>query len=333
MPRSIVSQVPIFNVVSVEQDRRHWDGYMQNWNFAVGRELTAADVLEVSYVASKGTHLDTSVSNWNSPEPGPGAIQARRPYPQFGRIRMAATDANSVYHSLQSRYERRFTRGLSATASYSWSHLIDDAANTANRGACGCQDPRNRGRAERADSVSDVRHRFVAGWVWEIPGAARLKPAARAFIGGWSLGGILTLQSGSPFNVVQSGDTLNNDPNGWTRPNLVSGQQSALPVSDRDPVRWFNSAAFARTTVTHGTTPRNALVGPGLKTIDFSVSKDFVMPYRESHRLTFRAEFFNGLNTPQFANPGSNLGTGTFGQVTGTSSDNRQIQLALKYVF
>ncbi|MBI3693501.1 MAG: hypothetical protein HY238_01490 [Acidobacteria bacterium] len=57
------------------------------------------------------------------------------------------------------------------------------------------------------------------------------------------------------------------------------------------------------------------------------------MPFRENHELTFRAEFFNAFNTPQLSNPGSSLGTGTFGRVTSTFIDQRQIQMALKYSF
>jgi hypothetical protein len=331
-PRALFPRDVIFSVVSVEPDRRHYDGYLQNWNLQVGRQLSGADALEVSYVGSKGAHLDTSINNWNSPDPGPGAIQARRPYPQYARIRMMASDSNSIYHSLQARYERRFASGLSATASYVWSHAIDDSGQSTNRGGCQCQNPRNRGRLERANSLSDIRHRLAASWVWELPGAG-LQGAPRSLLAGWALGGIVTLQRGTWFNVTQSGDTLNVDPNGWTRPNLVAGQTAVLPGSQRDPALWFNTAAFTRAVVTYGTSPRNPLEGPGLKTIDFSLSRDFRMPYAEGHSVLFRAELFNATNTPQFGNPGGTLGTAAFGRVTGTSADQRQIQFALKYSF
>lgn len=75
------------------------------------------------------------------------------------------------------------------------------------------------------------------------------------------------------------------------------------------------------------------MVGPGLHTFDMTISKAFKMPYRESHQVLFRAELFNATNTPQFSNPGGSLGTGTFGRVTSTAADNRQIQFALKYSF
>ncbi|MDX2181121.1 MAG: TonB-dependent receptor [Bryobacteraceae bacterium] len=330
-PRNLVTSSPFVNVVSVEPDRRHWDGYLQNWNLQVGRELSSSDLVEVSYVGSKGTNLDTSINNWNSPDPGPGAIQARRPYPQWGRIRMMASDGNSVYHSLQARYERRFAKGLSATAAYTWSHLIDDTGQGTNRGGCVCQNPRARGTAERASSLSDVRQRLVLGWVWELPWKIANNTIGRTALGGWSLGGVATLQSGSPFNVTQSGDTLNNDPGGWTRPNLVGDVQ--LPDGQQDRALWFNPNGFSRATTTHGTAPRNPLVGPGVNTFDLSASKTFRMPYAEKHQLLFRTEVFNAFNSPQFANPASVFGNPGFATITATSIDQRQIQLALKYIF
>ena len=75
------------------------------------------------------------------------------------------------------------------------------------------------------------------------------------------------------------------------------------------------------------------MVGLGLDTFDLSLGKQFKMPYSERHALQFRSEFFNAFNTPQLANPGSALGTGSFGRVTSTSASNRQIQFGLRYVF
>lgn len=330
VPRELYPRNPIFNVVTLPHDRKRRNAYLQNWNLQVSREVSANDVLEVGWVGSKGTHVDTSLHNFNQPEPGMGDIQARRPFPAYARIRMVVADSNTIYHSLQSRYEHRFSKGLSLTGAYTWSHLIDDSAQTINRGGCNCQNPRSRGRAERANSVFDQRHRLVVGYVWELPFASTLVGAPRVFLGGWSLGGIMTLASGFPFNVTQSGDRHNND-SIWPRPHLVAGQR--VKLDDRDPVRWFNTSAFTFSVLEYGNSPRNPVVGPGTRTFDLSVSKSFRLPFGESHQLLFRTEFFNAFNTPQFSNPGGSLGTGTFGRVTSTALDNRQIQLALKYSF
>jgi hypothetical protein len=287
-------------------------------------------VLETGWVMAKGTHLDTSVNNYNSPDPAPGDIQSRRPYPQFARIRLMVTDSNSIFHALQTRYEHRFTRGLSVTASYAWSHMIDDSAQSTNRGACTCQDPRHRGVAERASSIFDVRHRLVTGYVWELPYGKDLKGPRALLLGGWELGGIVTMQTGLPFNITQSGDSENVD-GLWERPNVVAGQ--SIHVASATAAGWFNQAAFSRATLAYGTAPRDPVVGPGIHQFDLSASKIFKMPYREGHQLMFRMELFNAFNTPQLGTPGSTLGTGTFGIVTSTAVDQRQIQFALKYSF
>ncbi len=330
VPASLYPGNPIFNVATIPQDRKRHNAYMQNFNFQLSHQFTSSDVLEAGWVGSKGTHVDTSLNNFNQPEPGPGAIQARRPYPQYARIRMISPDTNTVYHSLQTRYEHRFSRGLSLTAAYTWSHLIDDAGETINAGGCQCQNPRNRGATERGSSLLDQRHRMVIGYLYEIPFTKGLNGVTGAILGGWQAGGILTFSSGLPFNVLQSGDSENND-GIWERPNLVPGQSAA--VSNQTPNQWFNTAAFSRAVFMYGNSPRNPLVGPGINTWDLSASKSFKMPRLETHSLLFRAEFFNAFNTPQFANPGGTLGNGTFGRITGTSVPNRQIQFALKYIF
>jgi len=330
VPAALYPSNPIFNVVSIPPDRQRRNAYMQNFNLQVSRQLSQNDVLEAGWVGSKGTHVDTSLNNYNQPDPGPGPIQARRPYPQYARIRMIAPDTNTVYHSLQARYEHRLSRGLSLSTAYTWSHLIDDAAQTINMGGCGCQNPRNRGKAERASSVLDQRHRLVIGYVWELPFTQRLKGAPGAILGGWQTGGIVTFASGFPFMIRQSGDSFNNDGN-WQRPDLVPGQ--SVTIDQKTPGVWFNTAAFQRAVLHYGNTPRNPLAGPGTNTWDLSLSKAFKMPWREGHQLLFRSEFFNAFNTPQFANPGATLGSGSFGRITSTALDNRQIQFALKYIF
>ena len=332
VPREIFPQNPIFNVVTLPPDRKRRNAYVQNFNLQVSRQLSGNDVIEVGWVGSKGTFMDTSLNNFNNPAPSNIPFsQARRPYPQFNRIRMMVADGNSIFHSLQARFERRFSGGLSLSSAYTWGHFIDDTAQTINRGACNCQNALNRGRAERADSINDIRHRLVVGYVWDLPFGKSLGGVSKTLLAGWQSGGIVTLQSGSPFNIVQSGDTQNVEFATWSRPHAVAGRSPE--ISNPDPQQWFDTTAFVRSVAEFGTSPRNPVVGPPLNTFDLSFSKAFAMPYKESHQLLFRTELFNAFNTPQFGQPGGALGTGTFGRVTGTRSDNRQIQFALKYTF
>jgi hypothetical protein len=209
--------------------------------------------------------------------------------------------------------------------------MIDDQEDETNGNRSLAQDPRHRGKNEKASSIYDVRHRLVVGYVWELPFTAGLHGALKGAFDGWQLGGIVTAQSGSPFRISQSADTQNNDSVGAARPDMVPGR--TIGVSNPGPSLWFNTAAFTTSVFHYGNTPRNPVVGPGLHTFDLSAGKQFKMPYGDRHVLQFRTEFFNGFNTPQFANPGSTQGTGSFGRVTSTNVSNRQIQFGLRYAF
>jgi outer membrane receptor protein involved in Fe transport len=328
VPAALYPTNPFFNAVTLPADRLHPDTYVQNWNLVVSKQF-GANVLDVGYVGNKGTHVDTSFKNWNQPNPGPGDIQARRPYPNYARIRLQYYGANTNYNSLQVRFERRLSKGLSFTTAYTWSHEIDDAWETTNSGGCGCQNPHDL-RAERASGVYDQRHNLVIGYVWQIPFANNLKGVAGAIAKGWSFEGIVTLASGNPFDVLESFDSQNND-GLWERPNLAAGQR--LPVPNQGPSLWFNTNAFTPSVFTYGNSPRDPVVGPGTDVVNFTLMKAFRMPWSENHSLEFRGEAFNAFNTPQFSNPDQYLGDTAFGQVTSTKLANRELQLALKYRF
>jgi outer membrane receptor protein involved in Fe transport len=328
IPAELYPANPFFNAVTLPADRNHPNTYAQDWNVQVSRQIGLNDMIEVGYVGSKGTHVDTSMNNWNQPPPGPGTIQDRRPYPVFSGIRMEYYGVNTNYHSLQTHYEHHFHQGLSVTLAYTFAHLIDNAANTINEGGCVCQIPSVTNN--RDSSVMDQRHRFVAGYVWEIPYGKDLHGVARVVANGWAFNGIITLASGNPFHIGESSDTQNNAGT-WEYPNLDSKQ--SVKIANPGPSLWFNTAAFSPSVLQYGTAMRNPVVGPGVHTADLSLFKTFQMPYSEQHSLQFRMETFNATNSPQFSNPGSSLGTSTFGVITSTRINNRILQFALKYKF
>lgn len=328
IPAELYPANPFYNAVTLPADRNHPNTYAQDWNLQVSRQIGPNDMIEVGYVGTKGTHVDTSMNNWNQPAPGPGNIQARRPYPVFSGIRMEYYGVNTIYHSLQAHYEHRFQQGLSITLAYTLSHLIDNANNTINEGGCVCQTPSVTNN--RDSSVMDQRQRFVAGYVWEIPYGKNLQGVARVVANGWAFNGIITLASGNPFHIGESSDTQNNAGT-WEYPNLDSGQ--SVKIANPGPSLWFNTAAFSPSILQYGTAMRNPVVGPGIHTADLSLFKTFQMPYSEQHALQFRMEVFNATNSPQFSNAGSSLGTSTFGVITSTRINNRILQFALKYRF
>jgi hypothetical protein len=144
----------------------------------------------------------------------------------------------------------------------------------------------------------------------------------------WSFNGIVTYQTGFPFTVTQAGNQQNTS-SATQRPNLVPGQNPHL--ANPDPSDWFNAAAFQFAVLQYGDVGRNTLRQPSMKTWDVGLFKE--IPVKEKQRFQFRAEVFNLYNTPQFSAPNSQLGAPGFGQITSTWLANRQMQLALKYLF
>ena len=331
-PPALVPANTIFNVTSAEVDRNHKDGYYQNWNIAVGYELSRAAVVEVRYVGSKGSDLDTSLTNFNSPDPDPNAggipLQSRRPYPAYGRIRMWATDGESDYHSLQTEYKHRGPWGLYLSAAYTLSELNDNQQGGLNASRARRQNPRSL-EGEYGPSADDQRHRLVLGYVWDIPFGDSLTGFTGALAKGWQISGIGIFNSGSPLFINQDGDTLNVDSE-EIRPNLVAGQDPTLPSDQRTISRWFNTAAFARATTTYGTSTRNPVVGPGRKVLDISVAKSFRL--NAGQQLQFRAEAFNAFNWVNWGNPNGTLGNTSFGIISSAGAA-REMQLSLKYLF
>jgi len=326
VPASLYPTNPYYNAVTLNKDRTHPDLYLQNWNLSVSKQF-GSNVVDLAYVGVKGTHIDTSIKNYNSPDPAPGDIQSRRPYPTFARIRYPDFEGASSYNALQAHFEHRLTHNLSFTAAYTYAHLLDNSALDTNNGGCDCQDPRHP--HEWASGLTDQRHNLAIGYVWQLPGVGKDNFASR-LTNGWSFEGLLLFASGAPYDVEQSTDSQNTDST-WEKPTLVPGQK--LTVSHRSTSEWFNTAAFTPSVFVYGDSPRNPLVSPATRTLNLTLMKQFHMWYAEAQRLEFRFEAFNAFNTPQFAAPDAFVGDGTFGQVTSTQLDNRELQLAVKYFF
>jgi hypothetical protein len=326
VPAALYPANPFFNAATLPPDRNHPDLYLQTYNLAISKQIKS-NVLDITYVGVKGTHLDSSLTYYNSPQPGPGPIQARRPYPTLARIRMLDFSGASNYNALQVHFEHRVSHQLSFTVAYSFSHTLDNQGADVNGGGCECQNPRVI--HEWANALTDQRHNLTIGYVWDLPNVQR-NAIERALLNGWRLNGIVQLASGTPLFITQSQDRQNTD-NNWQRPNLVPGVNPKL--DNRSVNQWFNTSAFTASIFEYGNTPRNPLVGPAVKNTNLAVARSFAMPYNDGHHLEFRLESFNTLNTPQYSNPGTSQGSSTFGKITSTKINNRELQLGVKYLF
>ena len=301
--------------------------YMQNWNFGIEHQITQSMVVELNYQGAKGTHLSSFLST-NDPPPGPGDPNLRRPHPIAGALSELKMIGTSKYNGLTAKVEQRLWNGLSFLASYAFQKNID---LNSQFGGTSPQDNSNI-RASMGPSDFDQTHVFNSGYTWTIP-TGGLQGALKHVIGGWQTVGLITLESGRPFNLTLPQDVANVGARGnFQRPNLVGDPFPDGWTKTYGPGGlYFDTRAFAAPApYTFGNLGRNALRGPGFKNFDLGLFKNFFIT--ERFRLQYRAEAFNAFNHTNFSNPG-NFGTPNFGRSTGTQNAQRSIQMGLKLYF
>jgi hypothetical protein len=306
--------------------------YASQWFFDVQRELPLDSVVTLSYIGTSTKHM-VWTRNLNQPlTPGAAAVQQRRPYPFFGGITLRDPGGSASYNAFTAKGEKRFSRGLSFLLSYTWSHAIDDGAGTLNDGAGAFRDTYNI-RLERGNSQYDLRHNFVGSFVYDLPFgrgrayASQMHPVANAILGGWQLGGILFLRSGEPFSVTVSGDVANMGATNYAN-RIGNGNLSA---SERSIDRWFDTNAFSvPAQLTIGNAGRNILYGPGSRSMDLKIGKNWM--FAERFRLEYRLEMFNFTNTPSFGTPNGTLNNAQVARIT-SAADPRRVQMGMKLVF
>jgi hypothetical protein len=321
--------------------------YVQQWHFTMQFEPTHDTVFETGYVGSKGTKLFTFLNlNQAGPSADPSAPFApRRAFPSIDTsISYFNSAGNSEYDALQTKFQRRFSKGLSVLAAYTWSHALGNASN-ANLGAQNNDSFRwiAHPEWEHGNLDFDVRHRFVASYIWDLPFGrdralgSNASGVTNQIIGGWQLAGITMISSGTWYTITDSnGNFANSD--GQQRPDSVAGQNALGKSCIAGTV--FNTCAFTDPPLgSFGNVGQNTVRGPGLQNWDMSLFKEF--PFTESKRLQFRAEVFNLPNHanmlfakpgPQNSNNATAFGTPTFGFATAARAP-RQIQFGLKFYY
>jgi hypothetical protein len=305
--------------------------YTYEWNLNVQQELGAGFTGQLGYVGSSSHDLYVD-PNFNQPQPGPGALGPRRPFPQYSSILAFLPLDRSNYNSMIVQVERRFRRGFSFLGAYTWSHSLDYGGQVSDSLDYGPQNPYNW-TSNYASSNFDVRQRLSASYIYELPFGAG-KPwvnqpgVGRLLLGGWQLSGVVAVQTGLPITPILSYDPTNT---GTTaRPNVVSG--AALYPSNQTPTDWFNNSAFvAPAAYTYGDAGRNIIRGPGLHNSDMGLQRTATI--KEKYQVQFTAQAFNMFNTPQFGLPKNTVGIGTTGVITTVATPERQFQLGLHFIF
>lgn len=327
---SVPFDLPLSLAVSYEQN---WTpSQVMNWNLTVEHQLSKDILFKIGYVASLGRHLAYN-TDVNAPLPSPTAAadneDARRPFQQFGQITQDTAGGNSSYNALQASVEKRFSKGVTVSANYTWGKSIDEVSYQTDLCGINIVNPYNL-KAYRGVSDYNVPQRFVLNYLWQLPSPKQ--GVAKALLGGWETSAILSLQSGFPLNITSGGDysyslpEVSND-----QAQTISAPQYISGTRNNRITQWFTTNAFTTPqSNTFGNAGRNILIGPGTFNIDFSVHKDFL--FSEHFRLQYRAEFFNLLNHTLLNNPDTTVIDSTFGQIT-TARDPRITQMALKLIF
>jgi hypothetical protein len=298
-----------------------------SWNAGVQQQLGQSGVVELSYVATRGTHLDRSW-NINTPLfPGPGPLNDRRPYssvlPLNQSVNLRDSGGLSLYNSLQAKYSRRFANGFQGLLAYTFAHSYDDLSTL------WLWDDRMNWDA----SGSQPQHLFAGSWTYELPvgkGREFLRGASTPLdlvVGGWSLNGIAMMRTGVPLSVSVRNNLLN------TGTSNIANKTCPAVNYQRLVSQWFDTSCFDDPAEPYvwGDARRGVLWGPGVVNFDLAAFKAFGLG--EDRSLEFRAEFFNAFNNPHFSNPNTSRASGSFGAITSTSLPPREIQLGLKFKF
>jgi outer membrane receptor protein involved in Fe transport len=320
--------------------------YAYAWSVGTQWQFMRDTLLEVAYVGNRTKKL-LQFEEMNQPIFVPGQTTAAnkdlfRPYTGFSSVLRSTNWGKSEYNGLETSVQRRFSNGLGFQVAYTFARAKDYSSGfhsgaTSTTYLLKPQDSNNL-EPEWADADFDARHRLVASEVWELPfgpGRPWLTSGALSHVlGGWSLAGIYTFQTGFPYNVFDGSDPCLRA-GGYTatcRPNLVG--DPILSSSDRTFAQWFNTGAFQKTAPGEfGSAPRNAIRGPGLKNVDLSLSKRVVLDaLKRGMNLEIRIDAFNAFNNVNFAAPNLNFASATFGRI-GSALDAREFQFGLKLNF
>ena len=336
-----------------------------SWTFKIEQQIAPATSLTIGYVGSHGYHQILSEDQNTPPtvvcpaSPCPAALapgtvfyaSSTKANPNVANTTSWVSQGISNYNGLEVDVRRQLSHGLQLRGVYTFASNLDDGSawNTsvsANTPAF-VMYPGNPG-LDYGPAATNIRHAAAINGTWELPFRDGLlgNPLAKGALGGWSVSGIATLQSGFPlspqlgYNPTGNGDTRNP-----VRPNLAPDFHG--PLYAKTVAQWFNPAAFtAPPAGTFGNVGRDTLTGPGLSELDFALVKNTAI--HERIHAQFRAEFFNVLNHSNFTTPNPVVFSSgptpkaptaavapspTAGVVSATATTSRQIQFGLKVLF
>jgi len=326
--------------------------YIQQWSASLEKQLGASTTVEVGYLGAGGFHLQRS-HLINNAQPGAGLIQPRRPHPKIRFVEntefpsnvtvssstFPVSTINLLENTSQSWYDagyvnvrRRFARGLSFLANYTFAKSLENAPDFRSPMFESAIPQNNDDLNAEKGPACDIRHRFALSTVYTPPAYGRNALTA-ALTRNWRGSVVYQAQTGFPMTISVFGDTANAGTVVGENPIRanVTGEK-VFTSGTRTAIKWLNTGAFAAPAAyTFGTAGRNSVYGPGMQNLDLGLVREFAVA--EKARFEARAEFFNALNHTNLGTPNRFVNTSSFGSITEVATPGREIQLSARVSF
>jgi hypothetical protein len=307
---------------------------LDEWNLNIQQQFPGNMLLEVAYVGSKATHLQSDLDPNQDKVPGPGDIQSRRPMPQYSGFDAMENVGNSRYNGLDVKAEKRLSQGLMFLSALTWARSTNDFPEI----CCASPLPQDSWDTapERGRSDFDQKLRWVTSFDYLLPtGKGHMLGANRwedGVFGGWHLGGIYTMHTGFYMSPWIGYDPSNTGSAGALRSDQACNGN--LSGKARNINNWFNVNCFPLPQpYTFGNAEKNSLIGPGGVNADLALRK--VFDFTERQHLEIRVESFNVFNHANFTQPDNYItdGPGETAVITNTVLPQRQMQFGARYSF
>ena len=326
--------------------------YIQQWSASIEQSLGKETTLEIGYLGSGGFHLQRS-HLINNAQPGPGLIQPRRPHPKISfvpnsvfpsNVTVASTTfpvstINYLENTAQSWYDagyvnvrRRYARGLSLLANYTFAKSLSNAPDFRSPMFEAAIPQNNYDLNAEKGPACDIRSRFALSAVYDVPAWSRNR-FTQLMTQNWRASTIFQVQTGFPLTISVFGDTANAGTAVGENPIRANytGQQ-VFGSGTHNATTWFNPQGFiAPPAYTFGNAGRNSVYGPGTQTTDFAIVRSFSLT--EALHLETRGEFFNALNHTNLGTPDRFVNTAGFGSITEVTTPGREIQVSARLAF
>jgi hypothetical protein len=333
-------------------------GKVQQFNVNVERQVPGNIVLTAGYAGARGNHILVAGNSLNTAGPANCSIRTigcnadGTPYlppitvPDFNAVLAFGDYGKTTYDSLQIKAETKTPKyGLYALVGYTYSHTYDNGLTDGLGSLLSAPffPLPNWQKLDWAPSQIDLRNSFTASVIYDLPFGRGKRfgsdwnNVTNSLLGGWQLTVIEKITSGFPDPLIdsnnRSGVTFNNGGNGnnYNRPDQVSGCN--VYGANHSQLQYINASCFVAPPIfALGNASRVPVYGPDFVNTDFSVIKQFALPW-ENMGLNFRAEFFNLFNHAQFGLPVNDINAPGFGSVNSTVNNPRVVQFGLKLTF